>query len=118
MRQAARRRQHHLASDAGGGVNRRGDGADHLAPNLDIDQPAGKDDDHALGAVRAGDRERRHIAGAHAGQLFERPFDVLGPDIAPVADNQILDSSGDDQGAVDHVAHVAGIEPAVLRDRL
>src|SRR4029079_15969938 len=66
-------------------------------------------------AARTGDREGGDVAGLEAGQLLDRPFDVLRPVIAAVDDDHVLGAADDEDVATGHVAHVAGIEPSVGR---
>src|SRR4029079_18650251 len=68
-------------------------------------------------AARAGDRERRDVAGLEAGQLLDGPLDVLRPVIAAVDDDHVLGAADDEDVAVRHVAHVAGVEPTVVQAR-
>ena len=64
-------------------------------------------------AARRGDREGGDVAGLEAGQLLDRPFDVLRPVVLAVDDDHVLGAADDVDVAVGHVAHVAGVEPAV-----
>src|SRR3546814_2803875 len=41
------------------------------------------------------------------------PFDVLPPDVEAVKNHQVLAPAGHHETAVDHIAEIAGIEPAV-----
>src|SRR3546814_6358164 len=75
-------------------------------------QAALQHDDHALVVVGLDDREAGDVAAAHILERFHRPLDVLRPDIQAVEDHQVLAPPGHHQTAVDHVAEVAGIEPA------
>src|SRR3546814_2426746 len=78
-------------------------------------QAALQHDDYALVVVGLDDREAGDVAAAHILERFHRPLDVLRPDIQAVEDHQVLAPPGHHQTAVDHVAEVAGIEPAVGR---
>ena len=50
-----------------------------------------------------------------AGQLFHRPLDILRPVVLAVDDDHVLRPADDEQIAICGVAHVAGVEPAVLQ---
>ena len=71
---------------------------------------------HIVFAVLALDREGRDIAATQRLDLLGRPFDILRPDIAAIVQDQVLGAAGDDDFAVEPVAHVAGIEEAVGAD--
>ena len=62
-------------------------------------------------AILTLDREGRDIAVVEAGELFHRPLDILRPVVLAVDDDHVLRPADDEQVAVGHVAHVAGIEP-------
>ena len=51
---------------------------------------------------------------AHAVQMLDRPLEILRPDVAAADDDQVLAATGDHELAVDEVAEIAGVEPAVL----
>jgi len=68
-------------------------------------------------AILAFNREGRHIAIPQRFDLFRRPFNILRPDIAAIVEDQILGAPGKDDFAIEPIAHVAGIEIAVVADR-
>src|SRR5438309_288200 len=45
---------------------------------------------------RAGDGKGGNIAGLEAGQLLDRPFDVLRPVVTPVDDDHVLGAADDE----------------------
>ena len=67
-------------------------------------------------ARRAGDREGGDVAGLEAGQLLDRPFDVLRPMVAAVDDDHVLGAADDEDVALRQIAHVAGVEPTVVAE--
>ncbi len=74
----------------------------------------GGQDQHLLPVLL--DRERGDVAGADLGErLLDGPLQVLRPDVAAVDDDQVLGPAGDRQRAVQQVAEVAGVEPALGR---
>src|SRR4029079_4693708 len=79
-----------------------------VAGNAAVDQHGGR-----FLAAGAGDREGGDVARLEAGQLLDRPFDVLRPVIAAVDDDHVLGAADDEDVALRHVAHVAGVEPIV-----
>src|SRR6185437_7857398 len=78
--------------------------------------PAVDEDGRGLLAARSRDGESSDVAGLEPGQLLDRPFDVLRPMIAPVDDDHVLGAANDEDIALRHVAHVAGVEPTVLAE--
>src|SRR5205823_13950780 len=100
-----------------------GDGADALADlvaqaaalliagNAAVDQ-----DGRSLLARGTGDGEGGDVAGFEAGQLLDRPFDILRPVVAPVDDDHVLGAADDEDVAARHVAHIAGVEPTVIAE--
>ena len=50
-------------------------------------------------ARRPGDRERGDVAGLEAGQLLDRPFDVLRPVVPAVDDDHVLGAADDENVA-------------------
>src|SRR6185437_9867611 len=75
--------------------------------------PAVDEDGRGLLAARPGDRESGDVARLEARELLDRPFDVLRPMIAPVDDDHVLGAADDEDVALRHIAHVAGVEPTV-----
>src|SRR6185437_7597604 len=75
--------------------------------------PAVDEDGRRLLAARSRDGESSDVAGLEPGQLLDRPFDVLRPMIAPVDDDHVLGAADDEDVALRHIAHVAGVEPTV-----
>src|SRR3546814_6050535 len=75
------------------------------------------DHHHRLVVVLSDHRECRRVTLAETGQPFDRPFDVLRPDVPAIGDDQVLAAPGDDELAVDRVAEIARIEPTVGRKR-
>src|SRR5690242_2984523 len=65
-------------------------------------------------AARPGDGEGGDVPGLEAWQLLDRPFDVLRPVVAPVDDDHVLGAADDEDVALRHVAHVAGVKPTVV----
>src|SRR3546814_18211456 len=49
-----------------------------------------------------------------ARKLLDRPFDVLRPVVLAVDDDHVLGAADDEDIAVGHVSHVAGVQPSVL----
>ena len=62
-------------------------------------------------AILGLDREGGDIAVVEAGQLLHRPFDILRPVVLAVDDDHVLRAADDEQVAIGHVAHVAGVQP-------
>src|SRR5690606_785773 len=73
-------------------------------------------DQHGGGflAVFHFDRERGDVAVVEAWQLLDRPLDILRPVVLAVDDDHVLRPADDEQVALGHVAHVAGVEPGPL----
>ena len=69
-----------------------------------------------LGAgCRVGAAEHGDAALAHAVDLAHGLLDLLGVEVAPAADDDVLDAAGDVDLAVGDVGAVAGVEPAVVK---
>ena len=71
------------------------------------------DHDQALAPAR-GIRaaEDGDAAAAHAGEFAHGVLDLLGVDVATIADHDVLRAAGDVQAAAGHVAEIARFEPA------
>src|SRR4030095_11360445 len=65
-------------------------------------------------AARAGDGKGGNVAGLEAGELLDRPLNILRPMIAAVDDDHVLGPADNEDVAARHIAHVAGIEPTGL----
>src|SRR3546814_16865978 len=72
--------------------------------------------DDLLLVVAAVDGEGGGVAAAQLGQLLNRPFDVLRPDVPAVDDDQILGVNGDDDLLVDGVAEIRSEERSVGKE--
>ena len=72
------------------------------------------DDDHALLALVALHAEGDDVAGAHAVEHADGPLDVLREHVAAADDDDVLDPPAQHELAVEHVAEVAGAQPAVV----
>src|SRR5690606_9230096 len=64
-------------------------------------------------AVFRRDRESGDVTMVEAGQLLHRPLDILRPVVLAVDDDHVLRPADDEQVAIGHVAHVAGVEPTI-----
>ncbi len=71
-----------------------------------------------LAAIRIGYGKRQGIANANFGLLFGQVFKVLRPDVLAVDNDQVFLATGDDQAAVDKLADIARVEPALFRQHL
>ena len=80
--------------------------------------PALHDGHHALAVVVAVDGERGHVAGPHAVEMLDGPFQILRPDIATVDNDQVLGTPGNDNLAIKQIAEVTGIQPAICAESL
>ena len=77
------------------------------------------EDDHALGAARRiGRAEHRHAAAAHSGEVAHPFLELVGADVAPAADDDVLLAAGDVEAAFRHVSAVAGVDPFAVEQRL
>ena len=58
--------------------------------------------------------ENRNAALAHAGNLSHRLFHLEGVDIAPRADDDVLDAAGEIDVTVRDIRQVSGIQPVAV----
>ena len=107
--------RHHL-----GGLLPGGSGRGEVLPGLlDIEGEPGAGDDHradALAERRVGHRDDRHVR--HRGVGDQQVLDLLGRDVLPAADDDVLEPVGDREvpAGVDP-ADVPGAEPAAGQER-
>ncbi len=59
------------------------------------------------------DRKGGDIAVIKAGQLLNRPLNILRPMVLAIDDNHVLGTANDEQIAIGHIAHIACIKPAI-----
>ena len=75
----------------------------------------GQHDQALAGVVRVRAGEHRNTALAHAGDVADRLLQFVGIEVAPTADDQILDPAGEVDLALDAVGIIAGVEPALVK---
>ncbi|VVO41796.1 hypothetical protein PS691_05811 [Pseudomonas fluorescens] len=59
--------------------------------------------------------EHRDAAFAQAGQIADRRFDIVGVDVAPGTDDQVLGAAGQVDLTAGHVGEVERVEPAIAQ---
>ena len=100
---------------AAGPIDGRGDLFLQHGPGRLVCQAALHHDHHlAFGLAILFHRKACNITGADVLDALHRPFDILGPDISAIVDNQILAAPCDHHTVVHHVAEVSSIEPTVF----
>src|SRR5262245_43046317 len=82
------------------------------------DRPARlADDHHAVRPPRPRRSERDNAAASHAGEIADRPLEILRVMLAAVDDDDVFGSTADEQFAVPEIPEVPGIQPPIA-DRL
>ncbi len=109
------RRQHHLGLDPVAQAQASGDVRAQAFAGVRIGGATLDHGHHCLLAL-ARHREHRHVAAAQGRSLgLGGPFQVLGPYVAAVDDDQVLGAPGEHDLPAREIAEVARVEPTVLR---
>ena len=89
------------------------DVAAELIDRFMILEPALHQDYDLVLTILTLDSEGCHIAGPQGLKLLGGPLDILRPYVTAIVKDQILGAAGDNDLAVQPVAHVAGIENTI-----
>ena len=78
----------------------------------------GKHDQTFRCGALIGTGERRDPAPANSGQLADGALEFVGENIAPGANDQVLDAAGDVNLATGDIGEIAGVEPVAVQQRV
>ena len=112
-----RRRQHHVV----GRLAQHGDGGLDdpraqrvLRPPRRVSRVSASTTSRSVPRARIGAAEHGDAAPAHAGHRADRVLHLVRIDVAPAADDDVLDAAGEVHLAVGDVGAVAGVEPVAV----